>query len=295
MNILRHKSWHVRNRNNITRVRKDEEKAAQEERQIQRRVELADSEARINLLRHRSTKHTTREDNQTGQTSSAHLDIFEDFGDKVTTTNTEHDKEAKEEREKFEKKTGILQYLVDKEADSGQNWYLESHEKRMKLLDEDRAHSDAHKEFKDNQSKKFNDPMEDMKRYLDAMKTKDVKSVPKTKKSDITSNLLVRNAEKVHKSKSKAKKSKKHKKNKKNKRKTYSSDSSESDDNRKNEISKTIEQLRAERLEREKVERERTRALLYGNKSKNDVILDDRNRKYNSQFNPEIARQNLTD
>ena len=226
------------------------------------------------------------------QTTSSHLDVFEDFGDKVTTTNIEHDKEVKEEREKFEKKTGILNYLVDKEADSGQNWYLDSHEKRMKLLDDDNIASDSQKQFKDNQLKKFNDPMEDMKRYLEAMKPKDEKKSIK-KKSLISSKQVVKIEERIHKCK--AKKSKKHKHQKK-KRKRHSSDSSESDDNSATKMTKTIEQLRAERLEREKVERERTRVLLYGdNKTKDSVILDDRNRKYNSQFNPEIARQNFND
>jgi hypothetical protein len=59
--------------------------------------------------------------------------------------------------------------------------------------------------------------------------------------------------------------------------------------------------LRAERLERERKERERTDILLYGKsrtKKSDEQKQEERlkeTRKYNNQFNPEVARQNKLD
>lgn len=58
-----------------------------------------------------------------------------------------------------------------------------------------------------------------------------------------------------------------------------------------------IEELRAKRLKRELEEKRRSQEYLQtlrkGKSSEEEVILDDRLRKYNSQFNPHLARNNL--
>lgn len=54
LNIAHHKSYHPYRRDNIERVRKDEEEAAAKEAREDGRIALADSEARIELLRERS-------------------------------------------------------------------------------------------------------------------------------------------------------------------------------------------------------------------------------------------------
>jgi hypothetical protein len=56
---------------------------------------------------------------------------------------------------------------------------------------------------------------------------------------------------------------------------------------------KTIEELRAERLKRENEEKIKTQRLLNGPSTSSNVSsiqLDDRKRRYNSQFNPDLAR-----
>lgn len=56
---------------------------------------------------------------------------------------------------------------------------------------------------------------------------------------------------------------------------------------------KTIEQLRAERLKRESEERVKAQRLMLGIKdthSEPKIEVDDRKRRYNNQFNPEISK-----
>jgi len=60
--------------------------------------------------------------------------------------------------------------------------------------------------------------------------------------------------------------------------------------------SKSIEELRAERIRREQQERHRTEQLLakmHGSAAAvtQEPVVDDRQRRYNSQFNPDIARR----
>lgn len=59
-----------------------------------------------------------------------------------------------------------------------------------------------------------------------------------------------------------------------------------------------IEELRAKRLKREAEEKRKSQKFLENlskgtSSSSDEVILDDRARKYNSQFNPHLARNNL--
>lgn len=266
MNILPHKSWHVRTKRNIEKVRRDERKAAEKEKVNQERALLAEQEARTNYLRKRA-RGVTAVDTDTVDNGAAKVDeihdIFQDVKDGKgdQRKNLDHEKEAKEEKESWEKKVGILTYLNQKDSEVEKPWYLGSHEQRMNLKDDKMSKEDV-KEMK---TKSSNDPLNDMRRYLDIMK--------KNHGSDDGDE------------------DEKRKKKKKSK-----SDRRSDDKKSKDHKAKSIEELRAERLKREKVERERTKKLLLGDveepKKSTYIEPDDRKRAYNSQFNPFLAKQN---
>lgn len=95
LNIAHHKSYHPYRRDNIERVRKDEEEAAQKEAEQEGRIALADAEARLALLRERAgiggkgkERASEVEDSAnavlgpgsgTGIGSGRHINLFEDL------------------------------------------------------------------------------------------------------------------------------------------------------------------------------------------------------------------------
>ncbi|KAI1885871.1 hypothetical protein AGOR_G00208230 [Albula goreensis] len=113
MNILPKKSWHVRNKDNIARVRRDEAQAAEAEREVQRRVERAEQEARTAYLRQKSRAACHAEglealEEDQPAAGEKHLNLFpvEEAGEKRG--NAEYLKEKKEEKERQERAIGLL-------------------------------------------------------------------------------------------------------------------------------------------------------------------------------------------
>ncbi|XP_063396875.1 leukocyte receptor cluster member 1 homolog [Mytilus trossulus] len=290
MNILHHKSWHVRRKDNIERVRRDEAQAADEEKEKQRKIALAEQEARTELLRSKNRKRiaetsgtaeseTITETNKSNSVTEAstsddkksiniysgsggHINFFKDAEDGIVEKkkNVEHEKEKKDEKETWEKKMGILTYLGQSRTDDPTPWYLS----KKRKIEEDGSISPRRE--RDEKRKKHMDPIYDLKNYVE--KTKDVHS-PERKKN---------------KHKHKEKKKHKHKSKDKDRPQTSSS-------------SKTIEQLRAERLRREADEKKKTSELMaklsgesVPDKSQH-VELNERRRGYNSQYNPDFVRR----
>ena len=120
----------MRTKENIARVRRDEAKAEEEEREKVRRVKLADQEARMTLLRKMAVDKLTDEQKtqlgkfqefQTPKTSDksepsqlTHVNFFEELeaGESGTSQgNADREKEKKQEQEEYEKKIGLLTYL----------------------------------------------------------------------------------------------------------------------------------------------------------------------------------------
>ncbi|KAL3268074.1 hypothetical protein HHI36_007203 [Cryptolaemus montrouzieri] len=289
MNILPKKRWHVRNKDNIARVRRDEAKAAEEENERKQRLKQAEREAKTNLLRDKARLRVGCKDfislsEKTEDEFSGHINFFQELEDgheESNRKNKEHEKEKKEEIEKYEKQIGYLTYLGQdtNEALGKKNWYDQA---PIRESDKD--------EELNLKSKVKDDPLEIMKKYVPS--TYIQKNITSIKASDIETRKRKQSESYSHHSHSKKKKKHKKKCKHKSRRKSYDSDSDESTDLEKKQ---KIEILRKERIEREKEEKRRSDALLAQVKkrdvSSNAEIVQ---RKYNSQFNPEIARQNFS-
>ncbi|XP_075146863.1 uncharacterized protein LOC142221167 [Haematobia irritans] len=312
MNILPKKRWHVRTKDNIARVRRDEAAAREEEQKKQEKLEFAESEARINFLRKRSglpEKHTDASaydeiklsTNEEDPTSSGHVNLFADYKTHVKTTNKDLEKEKKDEQEKYEKQIGYLTYLGQdtNEALRLKSWY----EVAPKRLDVGEEREIVEKDIKNKYS---HDPLT----LINALLPPEPKAIGKTtptKRKRSPSPVLTKTSDE-----SSSKDSRKHKKHKKEKKKHQKKKNKKRHKDHKKKKSKSkerfdeedvlkkrlkLEEMRKERLRRELAEKARQDALLApkeSTKPADNVPSTPRVvQKYNSQFNPEYAKQNM--
>jgi len=190
MNILPKKNWHVRTKANIERVRRDEAKAAEEAKEVDRRIRLAEQEARTSLLRDRAKARmiqssggeelsvtgvdTEVEDGDQGDTQVAvmethqgHVNLFAALEAGQETADGKGNKEAeaekKKEQEEYEKKVGYLTYLgQDTEELTGEQvWWkkLPTNRKEVQEAEENKIAVGV-------KQKDFLDPLGDLKKYL---------------------------------------------------------------------------------------------------------------------------------
>ncbi|KAM8826026.1 leukocyte receptor cluster member 1 [Synchiropus picturatus] len=256
MNILPKKSWHVRNKDNVARVRRDEAQAAAEEREAKRRVERAEQEARTEYLRKKArialqAAGETEGVEEAGPSQKngelEHLNLFPLEESSEKKGNEEYLKEKKEEQERQERAIGLLVSLGPQPGTEVTPWYMKgsTEKEERKESDKKKGISEEEREKRDCRLKDNLDPLKDIKKALGV------------------------HYKKEHKSK------------KKDKVKKSSRDSS-------------IETLRAERLQREAEERRRAEALLAQRNRKDKdprMELNDRERPYNSAYFPELARK----
>ena len=242
------------------------------------RIALAEQEARTEFLR-RKAKHRQIEESAdhqqlagTSQNSIVpsqqpfgHINFFKDEEEgKKHGTNEEYQAEKKAEKEKYEKDIGLLTYLGQGAVESQQSkpWYFKVPDRTRKLDEESSQKSKKTGREEFDQKRKYDlDPMRQMTKYMEIKE----------------------------KHKDKGKKEKKHKHDRKNRE----------DRGKEKNLSgkKTIEQLRADRLKREKEERKRAEEVIakakgdYVPVKEKEVIVDERQRSYNSQFNPDFVRK----
>ncbi|VDN07034.1 unnamed protein product [Thelazia callipaeda] len=275
MNILPKKKWHVRTKENVARVRRDQKKAKEEEERITERAQRAEQEYRVNILRKNAEKRmetmygVKKSDTSGTETqytnASGHVNFFADLEEEYCKNygvgNRDYKLEKKQEQEEYEKKVGILQYLGQgsSELSKEKPWYEKVPVKK----------ESTHKTTKSDS--------------VVRIVSKRVVSVDDKRQKE----------QKRHKKKHKNGES--HKKKHKKKSKHYDQCCSEvneedSSSAEENEKKQRIEKLRQERLEREAKERQRIANLAAPTKS-----VEERKQnipQYNSQFNPELARQN---
>ncbi|XP_078393930.1 leukocyte receptor cluster member 1 [Cetorhinus maximus] len=132
MNILPKKSWHVRNKDNVERVRRDEERAAADERERRQRADMAEREARTDYLRSRARQSLpgSRGEALTLAASDGppqNLNLFSEMeaGKATKAGSKEYEAEKRQEREKQERAMGLLTYLgqSSSEAQTNKPWY----------------------------------------------------------------------------------------------------------------------------------------------------------------------------
>ncbi|XP_076592765.1 leukocyte receptor cluster member 1 [Chaetodon auriga] len=258
MNILPKKSWHVRNKDNVARVRRDEAQAAEEEREAKRRVERAEQEARTEYLRRKARvalpsgggRHD--EDEPSGGSGALeHLNLFPLEESSEKKGNEEYLKEKKDEKEKQERAIGLLVSLGPQPGSEVTPWYMKTSEEKEERKEKEKRKgiSEEEREKKDRRLKDSLDPLRDMKKALAVKERKEHKS-KKLEKRD----------------------------------KGLKRSSGES----------SIERLRAERLQREAEERRRAQALLdqrNGKGKEPGKEMTERERPYNSAYFPELARK----
>jgi hypothetical protein len=251
MNILHHKSWHVRNKDNIKRVRRDEAKFAEEEKQKQERISIAESETRLNILRSKrinddsteiKNKKVKYDDIVADAEKLQNVNLFqqEELGLHNQDKNKEAELEKKKEQEKFEKKVGILQYLVDDEVDlKVAPWYKTLNKKEIN-----------NKEEIDLKKKKSLDPMTQFNKIIKNSKLNNEHHQKKDKKKVSNEIKLPKTMEQLR-----------------------------------------AERLKRESDERIKTQRLLSCNESPQLKNNQELIeKDDRKRKYNSQFNPQYSK-----
>ncbi|KAI9349727.1 hypothetical protein BDR26DRAFT_1004097 [Obelidium mucronatum] len=260
--ILKHKSWHVYNEKNREKVRKDEEKAQKELDEKKQRSVKADQEYRLEVLR---SKSSTRKRKDTEVDDSAdhdpkdfvsagkegvHLNLFGDLESKKG-DGKNTEHEAEKAAEKQKFEKQFTMYLGQEVGKDGAPVIPWYAKESSSVQDKLGIKRVKTEQFEDPAAKFISNPTHE---------DNQIDSNPSKKKD--------------HKRKKEKKESKKHHRHHTTSPPPISK-------------GKSIEELRAERLAREKRERVRVQEEIFLPSS---AVVSDRDRSYNSAFNPEFVR-----
>ncbi|WKX92731.1 hypothetical protein Q1695_010622 [Nippostrongylus brasiliensis] len=280
MNILPKKKWHVRTKENIARVRRDEAKAAEEEQQRLDRAILAENERRLEALRSQAAKRSsdlepfTLRSSASISTSTGHVNFFQDLEESERNNfgqgNKEYQEEKRKEQAEWDSKMGIQKSFAEgtNELNKAKEWYEVVSRPWVKETKE------SVKDTKPSQS----DTKERTEERSDKEKHRKRR---RTERSSSEESSGARSKKKRKKETKKKKKKKKHKHH-------HSSSEDECKVDTELEIEKRnkLVALREERIRRERAERHRTQQLL--NPTKTTAAPK---QKYNSMFNPDLCRK----
>ncbi|VDK47410.1 unnamed protein product [Anisakis simplex] len=289
MNILPKKKWHVRTKENVARVRKDQKLAAEEEKRISERAQIAEQQFKVHLLRKNADERmfhlyegkqneTRNKESIQLEGPSGHVNLFAELEEEdrknLGTTNKEYEIEKRKEQEEYESKVGILKYLGEGSNEFAKQkcWYEQLPSKRS---------IDVSEEATSSRSRKIPSGVMDLGKPTKPTETESKKERKRKK----------------HKKKHRQSSSKEGK-NSRNRKRCRSADSDEVQETTYSTSVKSfsnssdhLEALRLERLKREEMERRKAFDLL-NPKDNNSNHKQSYTAKYSSQFNPELAKQN---
>lgn len=114
MNLLPKKSWHVRTKKNIERVKRDEADAERSMKLEQARRLQVEQEARGRELRHRAGIEEPE--------ASKHINLFEGCNDRLDEASAIEEREKRRETERWQERVGITKRLV-RSNDINRPWY----------------------------------------------------------------------------------------------------------------------------------------------------------------------------
>lgn len=239
---------------------------------------LQEQEAKIHALRAQSRQKNElpsqlEERKEHDSSAPHHINLFD--GIETFTKNREHEHELKEEREKYEKQIGYLTYLGQNtnEANGQVSWYNKPR----------------------NELSRFDEKYEKSKLLLDPLGKIDVilsKMYRISKSENKGADLKMYKTKKSYSTESKIEIIDELATNENKYTVTSTALQQKTKDDQKEQLAK----LREKRLKREKVEKMRIEKLITERrgveKSRKGESTSKFSQKYNSQFNPHLARQN---